>query len=99
MIKGEPPLLKQPSGKPVYMPKEIPQYGMIEKVRAFEMPEMVSLARSLMGKYPEIRKSLGKASGRVQLLDIEGRKIDMFLKADQFVVGNEEELAKVMALK
>ena len=98
LIKGEPPLLKQPSGKPVYMPKEIPQYGMIEKVRAFEMPEMVSLARSLMGKYPEIRKSLGKASGRVQLsVDIEGRKIDMFLKADQFVVGNEEELAKVMA--
>lgn len=60
-------LLDDDAKKPAKLPKKEEQevvMGGLEYVRAVEMPELVDLARTLMGKVPDVVKKTGDASGR-----------------------------------
>ena len=67
--------------------------GHIEKLNPVEFPELVELARDLMGQAPEVVKTTGKALGR--FIGEEGGRIK--LVADLFKKGKEVQLARVLA--
>lgn len=66
--------------------------GGLDKINPIELPEMVSLARELMGEVPEIRKKLGKALGYFKPGEGNGT---IRLRADLF--DNVDQVAKILA--
>lgn len=68
--------------------------GGIDEINAVELPEMVDLARELMGKVPTVVKKTGKASGRFYA-DPDNPRIKII--AEQFEQEKLPQAAKTLA--
>lgn len=81
----------------MYKTEDLPEFpilmGGMENVRAIELPEMVDLARELMGDVPSIVKKTGKAAGRFYG-EGAGR---IKLIASLFEKGNLPQASRVLA--
>lgn len=92
-----------PSGNAMamYKPEDLPdfpvQMGGMDKVRAVEFPELVDIARELMGNVPRVVKKTGNAAGRFKARSGNIASAKILLVADIFKEGNLREAAKVLA--
>jgi len=66
--------------------------GGLNSIKPIEVPEMVRLVRELIGKFPDIKKTMGAKLGY-----FSGKEGNVFLRADQFKQGNENQLSKLIA--
>lgn len=63
-------------------------------LKPLPMPELIQLARELLGKLPQIRKRMGQARGRFQYRP-GSRLFDILIRAD--VPRSEQDVAEVLA--
>lgn len=78
-------------------PAKIPEARQATDAQAVEFPELVDLARDLLGAPPKVKKSLGKALGLFKHTDGPGGRGEIRLRADLFTQGNEAQLAATLA--